>query len=176
MKYIIYKRFKGLAICGLDTNLPYGTECYSQDGLIWYNGFPLCRITSENAYLHFAINEDGCGINRGKLTTKIKEKLAGIKILTKKYLQDNPCVLQRSSLGPAIDETEYCKKYPYTFIFTEETQKLWDRIWNDKSLYKYKRSENEEHWLWNHDFYDAPIADLEHIAKLINIKIQQGDK
>lgn len=32
---------------------------------------------------------------------------------------------------------------------------------------KYKRKDHEDFWLWNHDFYNASIEDLEYIKSLI---------
>jgi len=43
----------------------------------------------------------------------------------------------------------------------------WNKIWNDKLCQRYKRIEHEDHWLWNHDFFEAPISDLQYIANLI---------
>lgn len=48
----------------------------------------------------------------------------------------------------------------------QKNQPAWDRIWGDLSVRKYKRKEHENHWLWNHDFYNAPIDDLKYILKL----------
>ena len=33
-----------------------------------------------------------------------------------------------------------------------------------------KCSDRDDFWLWNHDFYNAEIEDLKHIAKLIGAK------
>ena len=49
----------------------------------------------------------------------------------------------------------------------EKYQDRWDRIWSDISLLKYKRKEHADFWLWNHDFYCAPIVELERIKSLI---------
>lgn len=46
-------------------------------------------------------------------------------------------------------------------------QARWDRIWEDPRCQKYKRPEHEDHWIWNFDFYNAPVEDLEYIAALI---------
>lgn len=55
--------------------------------------------------------------------------------------------------------------------FKPNYQDRWDKIWDDKLCQKYKRIEHKDHWLWNHDFYNAPIGDLEYIANLIGAKI-----
>lgn len=49
-------------------------------------------------------------------------------------------------------------------------QARWDRVWKDPLCQKYKRPEHEDFWIWNHDFFNAPIADLQHIAALVGAK------
>lgn len=46
-------------------------------------------------------------------------------------------------------------------------QARWNNVWADARCQKYKRPEQEDHWIWNHDFYNGPIEDLRHIAGLI---------
>ena len=127
MEYICYKRFKQTAICG-NVNIPYGTVLAAENGIISNNGKPICYTKSQNAYDYFAINDDGKGIERGKLTADIISTLA-----------------KRDA----------------------KHQARWDKVWADLSLLKYKRPEHADHWLWNHDFYCAPIADLERIKQMI---------
>lgn len=127
MEYICYKRFKQTAICG-NVNIPYGTVLAAENGIISNNGKPICYTTSQNAYDYFSINDDGDGIDRGKLTSEI------VRTLMKRDAKH---------------------------------QSRWDKIWSDLSLLKYKRPEHADHWLWNHDFYCAPIADLERIKQMI---------
>ena len=43
----------------------------------------------------------------------------------------------------------------------------WGRVWDDPSIRKYKRVEFADYWLFNHDFYNAPIEDLEYILKVV---------
>lgn len=49
-------------------------------------------------------------------------------------------------------------------------QARWDKVWGDAIAAKYKRKDHEDFWLWNHDFYEASIEDLRHIAAIIDIK------
>lgn len=72
VKYITHNRFKDLAACGERLNLPYGTELETAgDFIITQEGRPVCYDTSETAKRHFARNEDGRGLERGKLTFAI---------------------------------------------------------------------------------------------------------
>lgn len=49
-------------------------------------------------------------------------------------------------------------------------QAKWDKVWDDALCQQYKRIEYADFWLWNHDFYNAPIEDLRYIAKLVGAK------
>ena len=72
MKYITHNRFKQLAACGETLNIPYGTELKTVGNFIVSpEGKPICYPTSENAKMHFARNDDGQGLERGKLTWAI---------------------------------------------------------------------------------------------------------
>ena len=50
-------------------------------------------------------------------------------------------------------------------------QQRWDKVWGDELCRKYKRQEYADYWLWNHDFFNAEISDLKHIATLVGSKI-----
>ena len=128
MDYICFNRFKQKALCG-EVNIPYGTKLYEVDNVISYCGKPICYTKSQNAYNYFARNDDGKGLERGKLTAEI------IKLLNNR--KDG--------------------KY----------QNRWDRIWGDLSLLKYKRPEHDDHWLWNFDFFNASIEELNRIKSMI---------
>lgn len=49
-------------------------------------------------------------------------------------------------------------------------QDRWDLVWEDAICQKYKRADHEDHFLWNHDFFEAPVEDLRHIAALIGAR------
>ena len=51
-----------------------------------------------------------------------------------------------------------------------DCQPHWDCVWNDPLCQKYRRPEHQDFWLWNYDFFNAPVEDLEHIAKLVGAK------
>lgn len=46
-------------------------------------------------------------------------------------------------------------------------QKRWSFVWSDAICQKYRRKDHPDIWLWNHDFYNAPIEDLEHIYSIV---------
>lgn len=142
MKYIVYRGFKGRAICG-DVDIPAMTVCSTEntpvviDGktmwtmFITVNGEAVCSAFSENAFKYFARDDDGCGLQRGELTRAIIERLCTV-------------------------DGQY--------------QERWDRVWEDPVCLRYKHPMHPDHWLWSHKFYNAGIEDLEYIAKLVQAK------
>lgn len=74
MRYVVFRRFRARCFCG-NVNFPYGTVCESQNGFISKDGNSLVLTESELAHQYFARDDDGCGLERGKLTQEILEKL-----------------------------------------------------------------------------------------------------
>ena len=72
--YIVRRRARFLSIRG-PVNLPYGTEVSSDGAFLTVNGEKLCSITSQNAYDFFSRNDDGMGLERGKLVQDIRSTL-----------------------------------------------------------------------------------------------------
>lgn len=52
-------------------------------------------------------------------------------------------------------------------ILNTKSQKAWDRIVSDGTLRKYKRTEHDDRWLWNHEFFNAEIEEIRKIRKII---------
>lgn len=75
MEYIVFRRFRGKSLSG-KVNLPYGTKCQMEDGIITFQGSPICCVTSEVAHQYFSRNDDGNGIRRGQLAHNIQQRLA----------------------------------------------------------------------------------------------------
>lgn len=94
MQYIAHTRFKGKAICG-DVNIPASAECECIDNVIYYKGKPICATMSENAHKYFAVNDDGNGMLRGRLTAGI---ISALGVMDEKHQErwdkvwaDNMC-------------------------------------------------------------------------------------
>ena len=49
----------------------------------------------------------------------------------------------------------------------EDYNAQWEKIWNDPLCLNYKRKDHEDYWLWNYQFYNAPMWDLQYIYRLI---------
>lgn len=73
--------------------------------------------------------------------------------------------IRRGKLTQAIQSTLKARDENY--------QVRWDKIQSDPLLQKYSRKEHPDFWVWNHDFFNAPIWDLEYIASLIDAKIKE---
>lgn len=74
MKYIAHRRLKKDVICG-PVNIPAMTEVECEDGIIIYNNGIVCYEDSDTANQFFARNDDGCGMERGRLTQAITKTL-----------------------------------------------------------------------------------------------------
>ena len=48
-----------------------------------------------------------------------------------------------------------------------DSQPAWDRVWDDPKIRKYKRKEFADHWLWNHEFFNAEVDDLKYILNIV---------
>lgn len=49
-------------------------------------------------------------------------------------------------------------------------QSRWDKIWNDSICRPLRQKAHLDYWLWDHDFYNADLDVLRHIAKLVGAK------
>ena len=131
MDYIAIKRARFFSLSG-SVNIPYGTKIDCANGVLSIDGKPLCGDHSQNGYDFFTRDDDGNGLERGKLVQAIRKTLKN---------RD------------------------------ENHQARWNKVWADPICQKYKRADHTDYWLWNHDFFNAEIADLHHIAALVGAKI-----
>lgn len=75
MRYVVHHRFKGLGACGKQMNIPYGTVLKLKDGFIsTEDGRLICTPVSENAHRHFSRDDDGNGLERGRITYAVAFK------------------------------------------------------------------------------------------------------
>ena len=56
------------------------------------------------------------------------------------------------------------------FNSPQERDEFWKKIWKDNLTQKYRRPDHLDFWLWNDDFFNAPIEDLKYIAELVGVK------
>ncbi len=144
MRYVVFKRFRDKCLSGM-VNLPYGTVCELDGEMITKDGNALVVATSENAHQYFSRDDDGRGLERGRLTQEIQKRLAP------------------PPMKPRMTPLERKKR-------DDEIKRqiaAWARIWNDPKLQKFKMREHADHWLWNHAFFNAEIEDLTYILNVI---------
>lgn len=131
-RYIARQRAR-FSADGKQVNIPYGSVLEVTNGFLAWKGWLLCTPTSQTAHDYFSQDDDGQGLQRGKLVTAILKRL-----------------------NKRGDEAH---------------QVRWDKVWADPLCQKYRMAEYEDFWIWNHDFYNAPLFDLQHIAGLIGAKV-----
>ena len=130
MRYIVTRRFRCNAICG-PVNLPYGTTCEEHDGiLVLEDGRKLCANTSQNAYDYFSRDDDGMGLERGKLVQDIQRTLERLDA---------------------------------------KHQARWDKLWADAGANRLRRSDHDDFWVWNHNFYNADVNELRRVRLLLEV-------
>ena len=135
MQYVTIKHFKRRGIGG-EFNIHYGEFLeLRDDGLLYYKSKAVCVAKSAAAHEYFACDYDGRGLERGKISHAIIERLE-----------------------------------PKNFDSPQERDDFWKKIWKNDLTQKYRRPEHLDYWLWNDDFFNATIEDLEYIAELVGVK------
>ena len=71
MQYICTKRFNGIAETGRTVHIKQGEKLDCIAGRIARHNASVCLTTSYVAHQHFAVNDDGRGMERGYLTYEI---------------------------------------------------------------------------------------------------------
>jgi hypothetical protein len=75
MQYIVHHRMRDIVATGKKMNIPYGSTFETiGDFIATADAQAICYITSEMAYEFFARNDDGKGLERGKLSYAIAYK------------------------------------------------------------------------------------------------------
>ena len=72
---------------------------------------------------------------------------------------DDGCGAQRGKLITKINKMLTKKDDGY--------QTRWDAVGEDAVCNQYRRIEHQDHWLWNHAFYNASIERLEYIVSVV---------
>lgn len=104
MKYITHRTFRSTALCG-PVHLRAGTVLESRGGLLFHRDRALCVEDCENAHQYFARDDDGCGLERGRLTRAIMQTLA------RRESRDDPAYQAR---WDKVWEDPLCQKYKRT--------------------------------------------------------------
>lgn len=54
--------------------------------------------------------------------------------------------------------------------FNAKYDERWEKVFENDLAQKYRRPEHVDYWLWNDDFFNAPLYDLNYIATLVGAK------
>lgn len=87
---------------------------------------------------------------------------------------DDGCGILRGRLTQAIQKR--LERHAPDGAPDTEYDRLWALVWEDPLLRQFKAAEFADFWLWNHSFFNAEIADLRYIAKLLGIKEETCSK
>ena len=69
--YVARRRARFKSCDGQQVNIPFGSALENQGGFLTWRGVRACVDTSQNAYDFFSQNDDGKGLERGKLAEAI---------------------------------------------------------------------------------------------------------
>lgn len=141
MNYIVIKRARFNSLSG-EVNLRYGTEVECVEHKTDLPDEPVCCILTLD----------------GKQLCCTRSQNAYDFFAR----NDDGKGLERGALTQGIKDTLEKRDENY--------QSRWDKVWSDPVCKKYKRKEHADMWLWAHNFYNAEIPDLQHIAALIGVK------
>lgn len=81
-------------------------------------------------------------------------------------LDDDGRGVLRGALTYAIRNKLRCRDKNY--------QARWDRIWGSLMCKRYQNLEHADFWIWNQAFYEAPIDDLQSIARLVGAQSKEA--
>lgn len=81
-------------------------------------------------------------------------------------LDDDGRGRQRGALVSAIKATLEKRDAGY--------QDRWNKLWGAPAFWRYRRQDHDDFWVWGHDFYNAPVEDLQAIARLIGAKVKEA--
>lgn len=145
MPYIAHRRYKGLDVFNRPVNVPYGSQ--------------IEEVITEGGNTLMFTDSSGTPHTLGYISSDVvydhfSRNDDGHGFLRGKLTQNIKAALE---FHPKIDT-------PQTW------QTRWDLVWADTLCQKYKKQAIEDHWVWNYEFYNAPILDLQYIASLVGAK------
>ena len=101
MKYITIKRYKRDGARGR-FNIPYGTELEETGGVLYHKGKDVCSDRSAVMREYFARNDDGRGLERGKISQAIVKTLR---------IQKGETREERDKRWEVVWQDEICQRY-----------------------------------------------------------------
>lgn len=158
MEYVSGIIFNRKALCG-NIKITKGSTLVLDNDILYYNGKEICHSKSQNAFDHFARNDDGKGKERFALSHEILNL-----IIAKKKAYDEAVV--EALKGYEKDENG---NYPEEAInaikaIKNPLESFFAEVRNDQKLRTFLNSQG----MWNVNFYNASLEDLNRLKSLLN--------
>lgn len=147
MRYITCKTFNGKGISGM-LKISKGSAIEVTDtGFLTHNEDLICAVSSQNAYDHFARNDDGNGMERFVLTHGIIADLSGIMV------KANQAAIEMREGGEASEEQiDACyAKYDEAIAYIKANHPSFIR----------------ENGSWSFEFYNADVSGLSDVSEKV---------
>lgn len=150
MEYVCCKEYDRDGIEGY-ARFAVGSRVEASGNCIRLMGRKVCYVTSQSAHDHFARNDDGQGERRFSLTHGILAKVAEMK---REY---------HSRLFALRDDPD-AKEEDFEAI--DKPGRFFDAMGSDSVFRGFLTN-----WYWNDAFFNAEIADLERLDRLLDEKM-----
>ena len=149
--YVCHTPFKGKAICG-PVDIKKGDVFTESAGVILDGIKQICLARSQNGIEHFAINDDGKGLERGMLTREIA-------FGDRRRTWTETCEYENEYGEKVTEEVEQEARFS-----PEEAELL-------TTQYSHWLRPGHSVILFNEDFFKASVEELRDFAQKINLDI-----
>ena len=103
--FIARKRYRGLSLNGDSVNISAQSVLLCKGDILFYNDIPLAFVTSQVSLDYFTTNDDGKGMERGKIIDEI------FSILTNKPYSSEQEAKKRLEAWDRVWSSEFCLSF-----------------------------------------------------------------
>lgn len=130
MKYICHNRYKKTGASGKEYLVRFKDEIETVGNFIAKGAEAVCAITSDDAFRHFARNDDNNGLERGKLTYKIAYAPRRPNIDNDYRFTETEIEMLRTEYGHFLIKDNVAVIFNYDFFNAdiEELRELYKRL------------------------------------------------
>lgn len=151
MKYLTTTQFNEDGIWGR-FNIPVGTEVVASGDKLYIGAKPIVAVASQKAHVFFTRNDDGMAEKRRELINAINDTINGF---ISDYQSKRQVIETNLELPPWERESRIAE-------LTDLSIGAFERINADETASAFLTN-----GFWNHQFYNASIADLQHTLALV---------
>ena len=151
MKYLTTTRFNEDGIWGR-FDIAEGTEVIVSGDKLYIGAKPIVAVTSQKAHVFFTLNDDGKALERRELINGINDMLNGY---SSDYQSKRQAIENNLEMPPWERESRIAE-------LTDLSVGAFERIHADETASGFITN-----GFWNHRFFTASIADLEHVLALV---------